>query len=105
MKLKFRPAAVKGTKSKSVFFDACILAHQLQGLGDDRWDVMERMLVELMSIMCYAAINCRPIIHAQQPSKGGELLTFTWLLMNHFGLRLQFSEQEEQAGTKMVAVK
>ncbi|GMN53587.1 hypothetical protein TIFTF001_022725 [Ficus carica] len=75
---------------------------QLQGFGDDRWDVMERMWVELM---CYAAINCRPIIHAQQPSKGGELLTFTWLLMNHFGLGMQFSEQEEQAGTKMVAVK
>ncbi|GMN53584.1 hypothetical protein TIFTF001_022717 [Ficus carica] len=102
MKAKFRPAAVKGTKSKSVFFDACILAQQLQGLGDDRWEIMDRMWVELM---CYAAVNCRPIIHAQQPSKGGELFTFTWLLMAHFGLGIQFSEQEEQAGTKMVAVK
>ncbi|XP_024022035.1 uncharacterized protein LOC21386747 [Morus notabilis] len=101
IKAKFRPAAVKGIKSKSVFFDACILAQQLRRL-EDRWDVMAKLWVEFM---CYAAINCRANIHAQQTSRGGELLTITWLLMYHFGLGTQFSEQEEQAGTKMVSVK
>ncbi|KAL5543366.1 hypothetical protein UlMin_007150 [Ulmus minor] len=100
-KPKFRPAAVKGVESKSVFFDACILAQQLRNL-EDKWKLMEQVWMELVA---HAAINCRPIIHAQQPSKGGELFSFIWLLMYHFGLGTNFSEQEEIAGTKMVAVK
>ncbi|KAL5543499.1 hypothetical protein UlMin_007283 [Ulmus minor] len=100
-KPKFRPAAVKGIESKSVFFDACILAQQLRNL-EDKWKLMDQVWMELVA---HAAINCRPIIHAQQPSKGGELFSFIWLLMYHFGLGTNFSEQEEIAGTKMVAVK
>ncbi|XP_062116577.1 uncharacterized protein LOC133830585 [Humulus lupulus] len=100
VKTKFRPTAVKGVKSKSLFFDACILAKQLQTLNNNKWKVMISMWMEFMS---YAATNCQPIVHAQQPSKGGELLTFTWLLMNHLGLGTQFSEEE--SGTKMATVK
>ncbi|KAL5543372.1 hypothetical protein UlMin_007156 [Ulmus minor] len=103
VKTKVRPAAVKGTKSKSVFFDACILARQLRNMGaPERWRTSERMWLEFVT---YAASSCKANIHAQQPSKGGELLTFIWLMMYHFGLGIQFSEQEELAGTKMVAVK
>ncbi|XP_048330670.2 uncharacterized protein LOC132799084 [Ziziphus jujuba] len=112
VKTKFRPAAVKGIRSKSVLFDACILAQQLkhleedggglEDLKEDQWELMSRVWVELLT---YGAINCRPIVHAQQPSKGGEFLTFTWLLMNHLGLGSQFHEQELQEGTKVVAVK
>uniref|UniRef100_A0A803QWU0 DUF4220 domain-containing protein n=1 Tax=Cannabis sativa TaxID=3483 RepID=A0A803QWU0_CANSA len=103
VRTKFRPAAVKEGRSKSVFFDACILANQLKKLeSNQRWKIMDEVWLELMS---YAAINCRPIVHAQQPSWGGELITFTWLLLNHFGLGIQFSEQEDRAGMKMVAVK
>lgn len=98
---KFRSAAVKG-KSKSVLFDACFLVKQLEKVEADPWKLMSRVWVELLS---YASIKCRPIVHAQQPSRGGELLTFTWLLMNHLGLGTQFYELENQAGTKMVAVK
>lgn len=99
---KFRSAAVKGSKSKSVLFDACILAKQLRELEADPWTLMTRVWIEMLS---YAAIKCRPIIHAQQPSRGGELLTITWLLMNHLGLGTQFYELENQAAKKMVAVK
>lgn len=99
---KYRPVAVKGSKSKSVFFDGCILAQQLSALEIDKWKLMSRVWVELMS---YAAINCRPNVHAQQPSRGGELLTFIWLLMNHLGLGTQFYQQERQAGAKMVPLK
>ncbi|KAE7995547.1 hypothetical protein FH972_000328 [Carpinus fangiana] len=100
---KFRPVAVKGNKSKSVLFDACRLAQDLLKLEEiNKWKLMSRVWVELMS---YAAINCRPNVHAQQPSRGGELLTFIWLLMNHLGLGTQFYEQERQAGTKMVPQK
>ncbi|KAL5543388.1 hypothetical protein UlMin_007172 [Ulmus minor] len=103
VKTKVRPAAVKGTKSKSVFFDACILARQLRNMeGEERWKTMELVWLEFVA---YAAINCKANIHAQQPSRGGELLTFIWLLMYHLGLGTQFSDQEELAGTKMVAIK
>ncbi|KAF4361012.1 hypothetical protein F8388_016821 [Cannabis sativa] len=86
----YRPASVKGSKSKSLLFDACILAKQLHNLQELQWQVMAQVWIELMS---YAAINCSPATHAQLPSRGGELLTFTWLLMYHLGLGTQFSEQ------------
>ncbi|KAK7826638.1 hypothetical protein CFP56_032028 [Quercus suber] len=96
---EYRSVDVKGNVSKSVFFDGSILAKQLKELGIDKWMLMSRVWVELMS---YAAINCRPNVHAQQPSKGGELLTFVWLLMNHLGFGSQFYEQKRQAKVKMV---
>ena len=98
----YRSANLKGNVSKSVFIDGSILAKQLNDdkeLKTDKWKLMSRVWVELMS---YAAINCRPNVHAQQPSKGGELLTFIWLLMNHLGFGTQFYEQERQAKAKMV---
>jgi hypothetical protein len=90
-----RQAVVKGnSKSKSVLFDGCIPAKQLiKNLGEDKWMVMSRVWVELMS---YAAIKCLPNVHAQQPSRGGELLTFVWLLMNHLGLGTQFYEHDQR---------
>ncbi|XP_050383456.1 uncharacterized protein LOC126800186 [Argentina anserina] len=97
---KFRSAVVKGSKSKSVLFDACMLANQLEKLEGCPWKLMSRVWVELLS---YAAIKCRPVVHAQQPSRGGELMTFTWLLMYHLGLGTQFYQLENHAGKKMVA--
>ncbi|KAM1005007.1 hypothetical protein ACFX13_005171 [Malus domestica] len=94
VKAKFRSAAVKGSKSKSVLFDACVLAGELGNVERDPWKLMSRVWVELLS---YASIKCRPIVHAQQPSRGGELLTFTWLLMYHLGLGTQFYELENPA--------
>ncbi|KAK7824702.1 uncharacterized protein LOC111996913 [Quercus suber] len=98
----YRSANLKGNVSKSVFIDGSILAKQLNDdkeLKTDKWKLMSRVWVELMS---YAAINCRPNVHAEQPSKGGELLTFIWLLMNHLGFGTQFYEQERQTRAKMV---
>ncbi|XP_015883366.3 uncharacterized protein LOC107419137 [Ziziphus jujuba] len=83
VKPKYRPAEVKGKSSKSVLFDACRLANQLQILEENHWDLMSRVWVELL---CYSASNCQAIVHAKQLRQGGELLTFTWLLMNHLGL-------------------
>ncbi|KAH7527902.1 hypothetical protein FEM48_Zijuj05G0015600 [Ziziphus jujuba var. spinosa] len=93
VKAKYRPAKVKGKSSKSVLFDACILASQLQSLVENHWELMSRVWVELLS---YSAINCQAIVHAQQLRKGGELLTFTGLLMNHLGLGSQFHELDNK---------
>ncbi|GMN67032.1 hypothetical protein TIFTF001_036099 [Ficus carica] len=101
VKAKVRSVAVKVNRSKSVLFDACILAQQLNEEKAEKWEIMSRVWVELLS---YAAISCRPFVHAQQLSKGGELLTFTWLLMNHLGLGTQFADQELQSGTKKLTI-
>ncbi|GLU15485.1 hypothetical protein SLE2022_319710 [Rubroshorea leprosula] len=80
--------SVRRLGEKSVLVYANKLADQLKrGPNGLPWELMSQVWVE---IMCYAAINCRPNVHAQQPSKGGQLLTFVWLLMNHFGLGTQF---------------
>ncbi|GLT28437.1 hypothetical protein SLA2020_033720 [Shorea laevis] len=70
---------------RSVLFAASALAKQLK---KSDWKSMSKVWVHLM---CFAAINCKPQVHAQQPCKGGELLTFVWLLMNHMGVGTQFS--------------
>ncbi|GKV40234.1 hypothetical protein SLEP1_g47902 [Rubroshorea leprosula] len=46
---------------------------------------------EWVQKMCYAARRCRPSVHAQQPSKGGQLLTFIWLCMTNFTMAYQRS--------------
>ncbi|MBA0563690.1 hypothetical protein Golob_008660, partial [Gossypium lobatum] len=97
-----KPVAVKGDRSKSVLFDASMLAQELnrlEGEGLDKWKLMSRVWVELMS---YAASHCRANTHAQQVSKGGELITFIWLLMAHFGLGEQFQINEGHARAKLI---
>ncbi|KAL3719090.1 hypothetical protein ACJRO7_004093 [Eucalyptus globulus] len=87
------PAIVKGNRVKSVLFDACILAKNLQTIPDkDMWEIMSGVWVELLT---YAAIHCRPHVHAQQLSKGGELVTLVWLLTVHLGLSELFQPIED----------
>lgn len=70
---------------KSAFlFVACDLVKALNKLGDNKWDLMSQVWVELLS---YAASHCRPNSFAQSLSKGGELVAFVWLLMEHLQVR------------------
>ncbi|GLT50407.1 hypothetical protein SLA2020_238940 [Shorea laevis] len=85
--------SVSGEKV-SAFIFARILAFQLKQLRFP-WKLMSQVWVE---IMCYAAINCRPNVHAQQPGSGGQLLTFVWLLMNYLGLGSQFETEPDDIG-------
>ncbi|KAG7943594.1 hypothetical protein I3843_15G049700 [Carya illinoinensis] len=81
-----KPVHVKGDRSKSVLFDACMLAKELQKF-EKKWEVISRVWVEMLS---YASNHCRPYAHAQQVSRGGQLINLVWLLMAHLGLVEQF---------------
>ncbi|XP_022877592.1 uncharacterized protein LOC111395704 [Olea europaea var. sylvestris] len=95
-----KPVEIKGDRSKSVLFEACMLAKDLKRVDDDKmWKMMSEVLVELLS---YGASHCRGNAHAQQLTKGGELVTFVWLLMAHFGLGDQFRIQAGHARAKLI---
>ncbi|CAL5412095.1 unnamed protein product [Camellia sinensis] len=92
-----KPAIVKGDRSKSVLFDACMLAKELEELGEGKkWVIISKVWVEMLS---YAASRCTALAHAQQLCRGGQLITFVWLLMSHLGLenQVQISEGHERA--------
>ncbi|KAM1245658.1 hypothetical protein ACFX15_036188 [Malus domestica] len=97
-----KPADVKGDRSKSVLFDACILAKKLNEMEARKWDLMSQVWVELLS---YTAGHCRANDHVQLLSKGGELVTFVWLLMAHFGIGEQFQINEGHARAKLIVGK
>ncbi|KAG6626494.1 hypothetical protein CIPAW_15G052700, partial [Carya illinoinensis] len=82
-----KPIYVKGDKSKSVLFDACMLAKELQKLEKTKWKVISEVWVEMLA---YASNHCKPDAHTEQVSRGGQLINLVWLLMAHFGLAKQF---------------
>ncbi|KAI9118777.1 hypothetical protein K1719_010222 [Acacia pycnantha] len=97
------PIDVKGDRSKSLLFDACRLAKELEKLGDQKKrEIITCVWVELLS---YAACHCRPMGHVQLLSKGGELISFVWLLMVHLGLGTQFQIKEGDARAKLIVGK
>ena len=72
-----------GRERKVVLFDACMLAKELDKLKTElKGKVTNKVWVELLS---YAGSHSRANSHIQQLSKGGELLTFVWLLMAQLG--------------------
>uniref|UniRef100_A0A166CUY1 DUF4220 domain-containing protein n=1 Tax=Daucus carota subsp. sativus TaxID=79200 RepID=A0A166CUY1_DAUCS len=71
-------------RDKSLFFTASVLARELKDMPSERkWMIISKLWVELLS---YAASHVRSSAHAEQLSKGGQLITVVWLLMAHFGL-------------------
>ena len=82
------PSQIKGDRSKSVLFDACIVAQSLQFLEtQQKWERISQVWVGMLS---YAASQCSWNYHARRLSQGGELLTHVWLLMAHLGITKHF---------------
>ncbi|KAF8392018.1 hypothetical protein HHK36_022358 [Tetracentron sinense] len=98
VKTQVLPSEVKGDRSKSVLFDACRLAKLLQSLGEDKWETMSHVWVEMLF---YAASQCRGNYHAQQLRRGGELLTHVWLLMAHLGITQQIQISKGNVRAKL----
>ena len=100
------PSQIKGDRSKSVLFDACILAQSLQFLEtqnnqstEQKWERISQVWVELLS---YAASQCRWNYHARQLRQGGELLTHVWLLMAHLGITEHFQISQGHLRAKLL---
>uniref|UniRef100_A0A803P6H1 DUF4220 domain-containing protein n=1 Tax=Cannabis sativa TaxID=3483 RepID=A0A803P6H1_CANSA len=77
-------------ENKGLFLKACVLARKLL-LGDD--EEKDELESKLLGLLVKGAMNCEPVIHGQRLSKGGELLSFVWLLSNHFGLQVLDSKE------------
>ncbi|KAF7849222.1 hypothetical protein BT93_L1069 [Corymbia citriodora subsp. variegata] len=92
----FRPAGAAGAEPgptntsepgptnplKSPLNEGLLLAHLLAADEESKWETMSDTWLWLLK---YAAINIKGETHVQVLSKGGELVTFVWLLMAHLG--------------------
>ena len=57
---KVTPIRVRGNRSKSLLFDACVLAKVLIELREEKWKIISKMWVELLA---YAASHCKGNAH------------------------------------------
>ena len=81
---------------KSLLSPGCYLAKKLRTLPEEkRWKTVAQIWVEMLS---FAAINNRNEAYVQQLSKGGQLISFVWLLMLHMGLGIRQFQKDEKWG-------
>lgn len=76
---EFRPLE---TRPGSILHNVIELANEMERLGEIKWKVMSGVWVEMLF---FAASHIKGTARVQVLSKGGELITFVWLLMAHLG--------------------
>ncbi|KAI6707444.1 hypothetical protein NL676_010406 [Syzygium grande] len=78
---------IRGGKGRSVLFDACYLAFQLNSIGPNdfstKWGLIGKVWAKFL---IYAACQSKGNEHSESLSRGGELLSHVWLLMAHLGV-------------------
>ncbi|GKV49793.1 hypothetical protein SLEP1_g56523 [Rubroshorea leprosula] len=90
--VKVRIEEEEDDEEMKLLSEAVEVARGLEREDGYPWEGIGKVWVQLM---CYAATKCRPNVHADQLSKGGELLTFVWLLMSHFGFGTKYRKLRE----------
>ncbi|WVZ51038.1 hypothetical protein U9M48_002229 [Paspalum notatum var. saurae] len=60
------------------------LKNRARKQGDDEmWELIQGVWVEML---CFSAGRCRGYLHAKALGKGGEYLSYVWLLMSYMGM-------------------
>ncbi|KAF8011174.1 hypothetical protein BT93_J1712 [Corymbia citriodora subsp. variegata] len=94
---------IRGGKSRSVLFDACLLASQLNELKPKdfgrKWKLIGKVWAKFL---IYAACQCKGYEHSESLSRGGELISHVWLLMAHLGIAELVQTTEAQCITKLI---
>ncbi|KAK3410682.1 hypothetical protein EUGRSUZ_J02618 [Eucalyptus grandis] len=94
---------IRGGKSRSVLFDACRLASQLNdsemGNFSYKWELISKVWAKFL---IYAACQSKGYEHSESLSRGGELLSHVWLLMGHLGIADPVQTSEAQCITKLI---
>ncbi|XP_071939262.1 uncharacterized protein [Coffea arabica] len=122
-RLKLFPVEVQSAKTNNKFVvNGHPLKRYYEGLSSGEVQALEARMVNVdanvagmaqnlaqlttwVKLLSYAASHCRANAHAQQLSKGGELITFVWILMAHFGLGEQFRIEAGHARAKLIVGK
>jgi len=85
-----------GLQGGGVVPDAWALSRDLVGLcrGDKEkmWRVIQGVWVEML---CFSAGRCRGYLHAKSLGKGGEYLSYVWLLLAYMGMETLAQEDTE----------
>ncbi|KAK3118940.1 hypothetical protein QOZ80_9BG0711010 [Eleusine coracana subsp. coracana] len=83
---------VEREKGSGLVDDAWELAQELMKLGKEEnedgtkkqmWTVIQGVWVEML---CFSASRCRGYLHAKSLGKGGEYLSYVWLLLSYMGM-------------------
>ncbi|CAN6372495.1 unnamed protein product [Urochloa humidicola] len=93
---------IMGTEGSGMVRKAWAIAQvliTLHGEGDDKiWRVIQGVWVEML---CFSAGRCRGYLHAKSLGKGGEYLSYVWLLQLYMGMetlaeKMQRTELHEE---------
>ncbi|KAH7514873.1 hypothetical protein FEM48_Zijuj11G0136600 [Ziziphus jujuba var. spinosa] len=82
--------------SETVFSNACLSAQSLNLDMEKHWTDLSYEWLEGLQL---GALGCRPTLHAENTSRGGEFLTFTWFILQHFCLTMNASNEYEESST------
>ncbi|XP_066341471.1 uncharacterized protein [Miscanthus floridulus] len=100
------PELVKGGRSRSVLFPACIIAKELRKLSkDSKEDMWKLVACVWMEMLTYAAAKCKGTTHLHQLARGGELITMVWLLMAHMGIGNIYKKMVEEDATPKLIIR
>ncbi|KAF8011175.1 hypothetical protein BT93_J1713 [Corymbia citriodora subsp. variegata] len=100
---KLPASKIRGGKSRSVLFDACHLASQLNEIESEdfgrKWKLIGKVW---FTFLMYAACQCKGHEHSKSLSRGGELISHIWLLMAHLGMVEPVQTSEAQCITELI---
>jgi hypothetical protein len=97
-----RLLGTEGSDMDRMVHDAWAIANELltslQSDEEKLWRVVQGVWVEML---CFSAGRCRGYLHAKSLGKGGEFLSYVWLLLFYMGMetvaeKMQRSELQEE---------